>query len=353
MRKQPIFLALLLGVVLFSYQNCSNGMHADQSLQNLVESEKRDRSPEPDSGPLISMAVKGQTCPTSPPPLVLKWPLAGRPYVDWIISNYVDDDSTTGIKDYTGAAASEALTYDAHRGIDILVPSFRYMDNPTPVLAAAPGKVVKIIQNQPDHNTSCSSPDWNVVVLKHSDGSLAIYGHLKQNSVVVTMDQLVNTGEKLAEVGSSGCSSHPHLHFELAACSGATIDPMQTNLFTNPPLYTKTAPTSLMDVVMAQPTITSITQMISPGPANQTSFGMDTTFSVGMTVAAAKANDVLRMEFVDPTGVKIPLYFERTMTMRYTLSNWYWNMYFHKVGRWTALFKINGTIQQQRQFDIF
>ena len=53
------------------------------------------------------------------------------------------------------------------------------------------------------------------VTLGHANGWRTIYGHLKMNSVVVNVGDIVQPGDTLGVVGSSGCSTAPHLHFEV------------------------------------------------------------------------------------------------------------------------------------------
>jgi murein DD-endopeptidase MepM/ murein hydrolase activator NlpD len=351
MRKQSVFIALVLGCVLMSYQNCSNGMHADQSLQNLIDNENQNRFPDGDGGQLVAEAKAVASC--NPAELKLGWPLGGRPYADYIISNYVDEDpASPGMKDYTGATGAAAKTYDGHSGVDMLMPSFRYVDNGTPVYASAPGTVSNVVQDQPDHNLTCESQSWNVVIVKHANGYKTVYGHLRKNSVLVQIGQTVTAGQKIAEVGSSGCSTYPHLHFEVRDCTNTGIDSMPGMYVNPPPLYTKIAPTTFMDAVLASPVITSTSQMTNPGSSNPTSFKQDVNFSIGMTVAAGKPGDVLRLEFVDPSGAASALYFERKLDANYNVSHWWWNLYLHQLGTWKVNFKINGTLQASRNFNI-
>jgi murein DD-endopeptidase MepM/ murein hydrolase activator NlpD len=57
-----------------------------------------------------------------------------------------------------------------------------------------------------------------VVVIRHTDvpGVFATrYDHLKKNSILVTPGEYVSQGQKIAEVGSAGSSTGPHLHFEV------------------------------------------------------------------------------------------------------------------------------------------
>lgn len=53
----------------------------------------------------------------------------------------------------------------------------------------------------------------NVVHVLHSDGTYAVYAHLLMGSAVVKPGQSVEVGDKLAESGTSGFSTGPHLHF--------------------------------------------------------------------------------------------------------------------------------------------
>ena len=53
----------------------------------------------------------------------------------------------------------------------------------------------------------------NVVRVLHKDGSMALYAHLKPESVGVQAGKYVYTGQKLGESGNTGYSTGPHLHF--------------------------------------------------------------------------------------------------------------------------------------------
>ncbi|WP_428560127.1 MAG: peptidoglycan DD-metalloendopeptidase family protein [Solidesulfovibrio sp. DCME] len=62
----------------------------------------------------------------------------------------------------------------------------------------------------------------NVVEVTHAGGWKSVYGHLRTASVKA--GDVVAAGEKIAEVGSTGRSTGPHLHFELRR-DGETVDP--------------------------------------------------------------------------------------------------------------------------------
>lgn len=90
------------------------------------------------------------------------------------------------------------------------------------VVAARAGTVCGVYNSCPHWNTSTSGcvPEHNntygnLVKIKHSDGTIAFYGHLAPNTIVVKVGQTVKAGQKIAQVGSSGQSTGPHLHFEV------------------------------------------------------------------------------------------------------------------------------------------
>ncbi|MDB5250919.1 MAG: hypothetical protein JWP27_88 [Flaviaesturariibacter sp.] len=53
----------------------------------------------------------------------------------------------------------------------------------------------------------------NQVVIRHCDGSQALYGHGKKGGALVKVGDSVRTGQPLALSGSVGYSAFPHLHF--------------------------------------------------------------------------------------------------------------------------------------------
>lgn len=76
--------------------------------------------------------------------------------------------------------------------------------------------------NYCQNNSSYSQCYWcfngkNVVVIEHDNGSVKFtrYDHLKSGSVLVQKGDYVSRGQKIAEVGSAGRSTGPHLHFEV------------------------------------------------------------------------------------------------------------------------------------------
>lgn len=85
-----------------------------------------------------------------------------------------------------------------HEGIDFAAPSG------TPIHAAA-GGVVVLAEFHPEYG--------NVVEIDHGNQLMTRYAHASR--VAVRPGDLVKRGQKIAEVGSTGRSTGPHLHFEV------------------------------------------------------------------------------------------------------------------------------------------
>jgi murein DD-endopeptidase MepM/ murein hydrolase activator NlpD len=97
-----------------------------------------------------------------------------------------------------------------HKGIDFAAPTG------TPIFAAADGMVTDAGWTDGGYG--------NIVELRHSDGSVTLYAHT--NRVYVSKGQVVNKGQAIAEVGTTGRSTGPHLHFEVQPDGKNAVDPM-------------------------------------------------------------------------------------------------------------------------------
>lgn len=88
------------------------------------------------------------------------------------------------------------------------------MKRGSPVAAARNGVVTAL---QESYTKGGASPRYfrqaNSVTVQHSDGTMAIYGHLQHNGVVVNVGDAVRKGQVIAYSGSTGYSAFPHLHF--------------------------------------------------------------------------------------------------------------------------------------------
>jgi Peptidase family M23 len=100
-----------------------------------------------------------------------------------------------------------------------------YLAYGQPLLAVADGTVVKVSTDVPDtlpgakpggdEGLATSDVGGNVVVIRIAPHLFAFYLHNKPGSTVVKVGDKVKQGQKVAELGSSGNSLAPHLHFQL------------------------------------------------------------------------------------------------------------------------------------------
>jgi len=64
----------------------------------------------------------------------------------------------------------------------------------------------------------------NWVVIDHGDGVQTVYGHIMDGGTAVSVGEHVETGQPIAQVGSTGLSTGCHLHLEVRV-NGQQIDP--------------------------------------------------------------------------------------------------------------------------------
>ena len=98
----------------------------------------------------------------------------------------------------------------AHRGVDIAAP------HGVEVKTSAEGEVVRA-GYQP-------TGFGNFVEVRHPNGLTTVYAHLSK--VEVAPGQKLAKGQEIGEVGSTGLSTGPHLHFEVRR-NGVQMNPMR------------------------------------------------------------------------------------------------------------------------------
>ena len=94
-----------------------------------------------------------------------------------------------------------------HGGMDIAAP------RGTPIRAAMSGRVARVSYN---------SILGNYVIINHHSGFRTLYAHM--HVVRVRPGANVVTGERIGDVGSTGLSTGPHLHFEVHR-NGVRVNP--------------------------------------------------------------------------------------------------------------------------------
>lgn len=97
-----------------------------------------------------------------------------------------------------------------HQGIDIAAPVG------TPILASAGGQVTLAGWNNGGYG--------NLIEIKHPDGSFTRYAH--NSRLLVKAGDLVEQGQLIAMMGSTGRSTGPHCHFELHTPAQGAVNPI-------------------------------------------------------------------------------------------------------------------------------
>jgi len=197
------------GEIIFETYECLSQQDYDFIEKELAKSSAELR----ENGILPSMESRKPAAITK-----LAWPLRqadGFTQPDYYTTiNYVDLDNTSQIQDFECGGRS----YDGHRGFDVSLWPYwwKMMDeNHVEVIAGAPGTIIFKQDGNFDQNCTCTGT-WNAVYVEHADGSVAWYGHLKTGTLLdKAIGETVAEGDYIGVVGSSGCSSNPHLHLEI------------------------------------------------------------------------------------------------------------------------------------------
>jgi LysM repeat protein len=98
-----------------------------------------------------------------------------------------------------------------HKGIDVA------NNVGTPIVAARSGRV--------------SYAGWHdggygyLVEITHEDGSLTLYAH--NSRILVRVGDVVDQGQMISKMGSTGRSTGPHLHFEIHPAGRSAANPLQ------------------------------------------------------------------------------------------------------------------------------
>lgn len=108
----------------------------------------------------------------------------------------------------------------AHTGVDL----GWHTDQNTPIIAHSDGTVTMVqtgyVQNK---NLTGNASYGNLVKIKHANGYSTLYAHLSK--VDVRKGQAVKKGQKIGNMGTTGRSDAPHLHFEVRNQADQYIDP--------------------------------------------------------------------------------------------------------------------------------
>ena len=98
-----------------------------------------------------------------------------------------------------------------HKGIDVA------NNVGTPVVAAKAGRVVFAGWHDGGYGY--------LVTIAHPDGSRSLYGH--NSNLLVREGQEVDQGQSISQMGSTGRSTGPHLHFEIHPAGSGAMNPLE------------------------------------------------------------------------------------------------------------------------------
>lgn len=111
-----------------------------------------------------------------------------------------------------------ATTYEGHVGAGSLDMNKGSTTYGSPIHAVKDGKVYIVKSGCPNIGAlgnTCNGGYGNHIIIDHGNGYQTIYAHVINESIKVKEGQQVKRGDLIANVGSSGNSSGPHLHFEI------------------------------------------------------------------------------------------------------------------------------------------
>lgn len=113
---------------------------------------------------------------------------------------------------------NEANSHNTRHGLDLRFAYDFEMPIGSPIVASREGTVHFVMVDFSDDQNGAGQA--NVIVIRHSDGTFASYGHLTKGGSLVRPGQYVKQGEPIGRSGNSGVSQGPHLHFDVVSCPG-------------------------------------------------------------------------------------------------------------------------------------
>ena len=170
-------------------------LNTTQSFENHLDSlEQRSHTAQKDIWFIIGVLEENKH--------LLKVTPSIQPARGWITSRF-------GYRDYPAPLEgfSSKFGADFHRGLDIAA---RFGE---PVVSPADGVVSK---------TGYDAGTGNYIILDHGYNLKTLYGHL--GSIEVSDSQAIKRGQMIGQVGNTGRSTGPHLHYEVRI-AGQPVDP--------------------------------------------------------------------------------------------------------------------------------
>ncbi|GAA3530486.1 hypothetical protein AFL01nite_29200 [Aeromicrobium flavum] len=171
-------------------------------------------------------------------PVEVGCPVRGR----WtVVHSPASDVPSHGVRGYAQSHAVD-LIHPRPEGTEPGYPLFGGFEKPEgftsfgePIHAVADGTVVTVVDGRRDHLTRTSWVAFaymlvidglrdlggpgavvgNHVVVDHGDDVFSLYAHVRRGTATVTAGDRIAEGDVIGQVGNSGNTSEPHLHFQL------------------------------------------------------------------------------------------------------------------------------------------
>lgn len=137
------------------------------------------------------LVPKSETKPKKSNYVALSKPLTSTAKSNWMINPVPNAVKTQGIHGYNA--------------VDLAAPTG------SPIYAVASGKVIL------SKNSGWNGGYAKYIVIEHSNGVQTLYAH--NNANYITIGEWVEQGDIIGEVGSTGNSTGPHVHFEVRGAS--------------------------------------------------------------------------------------------------------------------------------------
>jgi murein DD-endopeptidase MepM/ murein hydrolase activator NlpD len=282
--------------------------------------------------------------------------VGGTAGIDWRITNFSDLDPRPGImRDYRGGQFTYDTQEGGHNALDIGPGTFSAMDKGMAVVAAADGVVAEIHDGEFDRNTSfaAGSTAANFVTVDLGNDWKARYWHLRRDSVSVRIGDVVQRGDFLGWMGSSGFSTGPHVHFELTWRN----HPVETMLdadtyWVTPPAYPADYRHAMQSGLSSRnPTQSEWDEL----PENMSTFVRGNQVYFWIIAGAMLPGDTRTVQFQRPDG---SVYFEQSDVQGdafYKASQWYYFITLPSdatLGTWTAVWSQNNTELARKSFHV-
>ncbi len=178
-------------------------------------------------GALSLLVLTVPVLPAAAQDITLRLPVACEIGRTCFVQKYLDHDPSPVMRDYQCGAVGE----NGHDGTDIRLPSMVEQRAGVDVVAAADGKVASSREGVPDAFVTEQTREkisqigcGNAVVIDHGNGWRTAYCHMAKGSLTVRSGREVKAGDKIGQVGLSGLTEFPHLHFTVLK-DGKPVDP--------------------------------------------------------------------------------------------------------------------------------